>query len=86
MTFDQWIDAVNVAVHAHLGDTVQTQELGWDSALWVGPAGTAAASLGDDEKTASFTFDRGARVSVAFGDPAATPEAVGATVAEHLAH
>ncbi len=83
MTFDQWIDAVNVQVHARLGDTVKTQELGWDSALWVGPAGTAAAALGDDEKTAKFSFD-GEHVSFAFDDASATPEAVGATVAQHL--
>ncbi|GAC1302913.1 MAG: hypothetical protein NVSMB19_12520 [Vulcanimicrobiaceae bacterium] len=84
MTFDQWIDAVNVQVHARLGDAVHTEELGWDSALWVGPTGTAAAALGDDERTAKFSFDRGEHVSIAFGDAAATPEAVGATVAKHL--
>lgn len=85
MTFDQWIDAVNVQVHARLGDRVKTEELGWDSALWVGPAGTAAASLGDDEKTAAFVFDRGERVSVAFGDGASSPEAMSATIVEHIA-
>ncbi len=85
MTFDQWIDAVNVQVHARLGDTVKTEELGWDSALWVGPTGTVAAALGDDEKTAKFVFDRGERISVAFGEADSTPEALAATVAKHLA-
>lgn len=85
MTFDQWIDAVNVQVHARLGDAVKTEELGWDSALWVSPAGTVTAALNDDEKTAQFVFDRGERLSVAFDDAASTPEALGATVARHLA-
>lgn len=84
MTFDKWIDAVNVAVRASLGDTVRTEELGWDSALWVGPAGTAAAALGDDEKTARFVFDRGEHATFAFADGAVSPESAGAAVVEHL--
>ena len=84
MTFDKWIDAVNASVRASLGDTVRTEELGWDSALWVGPAGTAAATLGDDEKTARFVFDRGEAASYVLGDSAATPEVVGAAVVAHI--
>lgn len=84
MTFDKWIDAVNASVHASLGDAVRTEELGWDSALWVGPAGTAAAALGDDEKTARFVFDRGEVASYVLGDATATPEAVGAAVVAHI--
>lgn len=85
MTFDQWIDAVNVEVRARLGDSVKTEELGWDSALWVGPTGTAAAALGDDEKTARFVFDRGEDASFAFRDASASPEIAGAAVVEHIA-
>lgn len=85
MTFDQWIDAVNVQVHARLGDVVKTEELGWDSALWVGPTGTVAAALGDDEKTAKFVFDRGEHLTVAFADAASAPEVLGEAVAKHLA-
>lgn len=85
MTFDKWIDAVNATVHASLGDAVRTEELGWDSALWVGPTGTAAAALGDDEKTARFVFDRGERISYAFADGAVAPETVAAAVVEHIA-
>ncbi|GAC1310613.1 MAG: hypothetical protein NVS2B3_06160 [Vulcanimicrobiaceae bacterium] len=84
MTFDQWIDAVNVEIHARTGDAVKTEELGWDSALWVGPAGTASAALGDDERTAAFVFDGGERVSVAFGDAAGSPQSVGATIVKHI--
>jgi len=77
--------AVNAAVHARTGDAVRTEELGWDSALWVGPAGTASATLADDERTARFVFDRGQDVTITFGDAAATPDSVGATIVEHIA-
>jgi hypothetical protein len=35
MTFDQWIDSVNAQVRAKLGNQVRTEELSWDSAMWV---------------------------------------------------
>ncbi len=84
MTFDQWIDAVNTSVHARLGETVRTQELSWDSALWSSRDNTVVAALGMDEQTAKFTFDGGEHLTVAFRDEAAAPDTIGATVAEHL--
>jgi len=47
MTFDQWIDAVNVQVHVHLGDSVRTEELSWDSAMWASPQSTVVATNGE---------------------------------------
>jgi len=84
VTFDKWIDAVNVRVHAQLGDRVRTDELSWDSAQWTSPAATVVATLDNDERTAKILFDGGDRLSVAFGDAASTPDVVGATIAEHL--
>ena len=84
MTFDQWIDAVNVQVHARLGDTVRTEEISWDSAVWVSPAGTAVASLDDDEATARFSFDGGDTLALRFNNPEAKPEIVGETVVGYL--
>ncbi len=84
MTFDQWIDAVNVQVHARLGDRVRTEELSWDSALWSSQDGTVVATLDNDELTARLLFDGGDRLSLAFRDEAAAPDAVGKTIAEHL--
>ena len=84
MTFDQWIDAVNVQVHAHLGDSVRTEELSWDSAMWASPHSTVVATLDSDERTAKLLFDGGDRMSFAFGDPSASPNSVGKTIAEHL--
>jgi hypothetical protein len=86
MTFDQWIDAVNAQVRSRLGNEVRTQELSWDSAIWVSRAGTVAASLADDEQTAKFSFDGGDKLSVAFNSPEAAPELVGAKIVERLAH
>ena len=64
MTFDQWIDAVNALVHEQLGQTARTEELSWDSAMWVGRGGTVVAALQDDEKTAKFSFDGGESLSL----------------------
>ncbi|GAC1444310.1 MAG: hypothetical protein NVS3B17_21560 [Vulcanimicrobiaceae bacterium] len=84
MTFDQWIDAVNVQVHARLGDRVRTEELSWDSALWASPTSTVVAALDADETTAKLYFDGGDHLAFAFRDEASTPDAVGATIAKHL--
>ena len=84
MTFDQWIDAVNVQVHVHLGDSVRTEELSWDSAMWASPRSTVVATLDNDERTAKLLFDGGDRMSFAFADPSASPDSIGKTIAEHL--
>jgi hypothetical protein len=84
MTFDQWIDAVNAQVRSRLGNQVRTEELSWDSALWVTSSGTAVAALADDGLTAKLSFDGGDRLAVAFKQPEATPEIIGATIVEHL--
>ncbi len=59
MTFDQWIDAVDAGVRSRLGSGVRTEELSWDSAMWVADGGTAVAALQDDESTAKLSFDHG---------------------------
>ncbi len=64
MTFDQWIDAVDGTVRNRLGRNVRTEELSWDSAMWVGQGGTVTAALLDDEATAKFSFDTGAPLSL----------------------
>ena len=84
MTFDQWIDAVNVQVRSQLGARVRTEELSWDSATWVSPKGMAYAALADDGSTAKITFEAGERLAVPFRSPEAAPEVVGRTIAEHL--
>ena len=84
MTFDQWIDAVNAQVHTRLGNQVRTEELSWDSALWVTSNGTAVAALADDGTTAKLSFDGGDRMSIPFGGPEAAPEHISKTIAEHL--
>jgi hypothetical protein len=85
MTFDQWIDAVNAQVRTRLGNQVRTEELSWDSALWVSSNGTAVAALAEDGTTAKLSFDGGDRLSVAYAQPEAAPEIVGAKIVEHLA-
>jgi hypothetical protein len=85
MTFDQWIDAVNAQVRTRLGNQVRTEELSWDSALWVSSNGTAVAALAEDGLTAKLSFDGGDRLSVAYDKPEAAPEIVGAKIVEHLA-
>ncbi len=84
MTFDQWIDAVNADLKTRLGTTVRTEELSWDSALWVGRSGTAAASLADDERTAHFSFDGGDKLAVRYDETAAAPAIVGGMIAKHI--
>ncbi len=84
MNFDQWIDSVNDQVHARLGTQVRTQELSWDSAHWVSAAGNVVASMNESETDATISFDNGDKLSVAFGQPAGSPEIVGETIAQHL--
>jgi hypothetical protein len=84
MTFDQWIDAVNAQVRTRLGDQVRTEELSWDSAMWVSTTGTAVASLSDDEQTAKLFFDGGDKMSLSFRKPEASPEIVSETIALRL--
>ena len=64
MTFDQWIDAVDTNVRGRLGPGVRTEEISWDSAMWVGRAGTVVAALEDDETTAKLSFDAGDSLSL----------------------
>jgi hypothetical protein len=85
MTFDQWIDAVNTGVRSRLGDQVRTEELSWDSAMWVSRTGTAVASVADDESTAKLFFDEGERYSVDIRVPSADPELISAIIAGRLA-
>jgi hypothetical protein len=73
MTFDQWIDSVNDQVRGRLGDRVRTEELSWDSAIWVGKAGTVVAKLDDTESAATLSFDNGERLSLAFQKPEGSP-------------
>jgi len=61
MTFDKWIDSVNDQVRGRLGDRVRTEELSWDSAMWVGQNGTAVATMTDDEQQASWAKHHGTR-------------------------
>jgi hypothetical protein len=84
MTFDQWIDAVNTGVRSRLGENVRTEELSWDSAIWVSAAGTAVATVSDDEATAKLSFDEGDKYSVDFRLPAAAPEVISAMIAGRL--
>jgi hypothetical protein len=85
MTFDQWIDEVNMRLKARLGEKIRTEELSWDSAMWVGPAGTAVASVADDDVNAKLWIDGQARQEFAFRDAGANPEIVSETIARHLA-
>jgi hypothetical protein len=84
MTFDQWIDAVNAGVRSRLGENVRTEELSWDSAIWVSPAGTAVASVSDDETTAKLSFDQGEKYSADYRFAAGAPELISALIAERL--
>ena len=84
MTFDQWVDAVNAGVRSRLGESVRTEELSWDSAIWVSDAGTAVASVADDETTAHLSFDQGEKYSVDYRLPAASPELISAMIAGRL--
>jgi hypothetical protein len=82
MTFDQWIDAVDAQVRGRLGRAVRTEELSWDSAMWVGGQGTVVAALQDDEATAKLSFDAGDSLSVNLAET--RPEAVAGTIVERL--
>jgi hypothetical protein len=84
MTFDQWIDAVNSGVRSRLGDGVRTEELSWDSAMWVSPSGTAVAQVADDESTAKLSFDVGDKFCVDIRLPEAAPEHISAMIAGRL--
>ena len=84
MTFDQSIDAVNAQVRSQLRDQVRTEELSWDSAMWVSKNGTAVAAMADDEKTAKLFFDGGDKLSLIFRSPEGTPEIVSAKIAQRL--
>ena len=55
MTFDAWIDAVNTGVRQQLGAAVKTEEISWESAMWVGPSGKVVAELGNDGATATIS-------------------------------
>ncbi len=84
MTFDQWIDAVNTGVRSRLGENVRTEELSWDSAIWVTAAGTAVASVSDDETTAKLTFDEGEKYLVDYRQASAAPDVISAMIAGRL--
>ncbi len=82
MTFDQWIDAVDADVRGRLGRGVRTEELSWDSAMWVGTSGTVVAALQDDETTAKLSFDAGDSLSLSVADT--RPEVAAGTIVERL--
>jgi hypothetical protein len=84
MTFDKWIDAVNAGVRSRLGDDVRTEELSWDSAMWVSSAGTAVATVSDDETIAKLSFDQGDKYSLDYRLPTATPDVISAMIAGRL--
>ena len=73
MTFDQWIDSVNDQVRGRLGQHVRTEELSWDSAMWVGQSGTVVAKLDESENCATLSFDDGEHLSLAFRQPEGSP-------------
>ena len=82
MTFDQWIEAVDAQVRWRLGRGVRTEELSWDSAIWVGSGGTVVAALQDDEKTAKLSFDAGDSLSLRVD--VTQPEVAARTVVQRL--
>ena len=83
MTFDQWIDAVDGTVRRQLGHDVRTEELSWDSAMWVGKGGTVVAALQSDETTAKFSFDTGDSLSLTVSQT--QPDVAAASVIARLA-
>ena len=85
MTFDKWVDAVNAGVRTRLGADVRTEELSWDSAMWVSAAGTAVASVADDATTARLLFDGGDDVSLDIREAAAAPEHATDLIVKRLA-
>jgi hypothetical protein len=82
MTFDQWIEAVDGQVRNRLGREVRTEELSWDSAMWVGRAGTVVAALQDDEATAKLSFDAGDSLSLVIAQT--QPDVAAGTIVERL--
>lgn len=86
MTFDQWIDSVNDQVRGRLGNRVRTEELSWDSAMWVGQAGTVVARLDESETTADLEFDGGRHLKLAFQQPEGDPARASDQIVAHLSH
>lgn len=84
MTFDQWIDSVNDQVRGRLGNRVRTEELSWDSAMWVGQGGTVVAKLEENENEATLSFDNGERMSMNFRRPEGDPAKAGEAIASRL--
>ncbi len=82
MTFDTWIDAVNIGVRTRLGTDVRTEELSFDSAMWTGPAGTVVAELGNDGATMSLSSKGLARSEFAYRDTA--PDVVADRIVSRL--
>lgn len=82
MTFDQWIDLVDAGVRSRLGPGVRTEELSWDSAMWIGSGGTVVAALQDDETTAKISFDAGDSLTVPLAET--RPEIAAGTIVERL--
>lgn len=85
MTFDKWVDAVNSGVRTRLGGDVRTEELSWDSAMWVSASGTAVASIADDASTARLLFDGGDNVSLDIREAGSTPEHAADLIVKRLA-
>jgi hypothetical protein len=82
MTFEQWIEAVDAQVRQRLGAAVRTEELSWDSAMWVTRGGTVVAALQDDEATAKLSFDAGDSVSLNIAQT--KPDAIAGAIVERL--
>ncbi|HTW84137.1 MAG TPA: hypothetical protein VMD91_08735 [Candidatus Sulfotelmatobacter sp.] len=82
MTFDQWIDSVDAQVRGRLGSAVKTEEISWDSAMWVKGRSTVVAALADDETTATLSFDNGDKVAIPFA--AVAPADASETIARRL--
>jgi hypothetical protein len=84
MTFDKWVDALNTCLRERLGSDIRTEELSWDSAMWVVASNTVVASVADDESTASVLFDSGERISVDVRDAASSPGTMADLIVRHL--
>ncbi|MGH7728684.1 MAG: hypothetical protein ACREM2_07840 [Vulcanimicrobiaceae bacterium] len=69
---------MNAEIRSRLGDEVRTEELSWDSAIWVGSGGTVVAALDSDERTAVLYYDREPKDAIPFRelDPRAAGEAI----------
>jgi len=53
--------------------------------MWVSPAGTAVASVANDESTAKLFFDGGDKFSVDIRQPEASPELISEMISGRLA-